>query len=70
MQANGGPAQPAAPVTVTGSFGISPDVTVPEIAPPSSLYIKTLYQGIGSEGDAPRPQSARFRRRCEGLGDP
>jgi hypothetical protein len=34
---------------VTGSFGISPDVTIPEIAPPSSLYIKTLYQGIGAK---------------------
>ena len=49
MQANGGPAQPAAPVTVTGTFGTSPHLTIPEIAPPSSLYIKTLYQGTGAK---------------------
>jgi FKBP-type peptidyl-prolyl cis-trans isomerase len=49
MQANGGPAQPAAPVTVTGTFGTSPDLTILEIAPPSSLYIKTLYQGTGAK---------------------
>jgi FKBP-type peptidyl-prolyl cis-trans isomerase len=48
MQKNGGPAQPGAPVTVEGTFGTSPDVTIPATTPPSSLYIKTLYEGTGA----------------------
>jgi hypothetical protein len=42
MAANGGPAQPNAPVNVTGAFGASPDLTIPETAPPASLYTTTL----------------------------
>ena len=48
MQANGGPAQPGAPVTVTGAFGAAPDMTIPAKTPPSSPYVKTLYQGTGA----------------------
>lgn len=48
MQANGGPAQPGAPVTVTGAFGAAPDMTIPATTPPSSFYVKTLFQGTGA----------------------
>ena len=48
MQANGGPAQPGAPVTVTGAYGAAPNMTIPAKTPPSSLYVKTLYQGTGA----------------------
>ena len=47
-QANGGPAQPGAPVTVTGVYGVAPNVPIPAKTPPSSLYVKTLYQGTGA----------------------
>jgi FKBP-type peptidyl-prolyl cis-trans isomerase len=48
MQANGGPAQPGAPTTVTGAFGSAPTVSIPAKTPPSSLYIRTLIQGTGA----------------------
>ena len=48
LQANGGPGQPGAPVTVTGAFGAAPDMKVPAKTPPSSLYVRTLYQGTGA----------------------
>jgi FKBP-type peptidyl-prolyl cis-trans isomerase len=48
MQANGGPAQPGAPVTVTGAFGAAPAMKIPANTPPSSLYVRTLYQGTGA----------------------
>jgi FKBP-type peptidyl-prolyl cis-trans isomerase len=48
LQANGGPAQPGAPVTVTGAFGAAPHMTIPARTQPSSLYVKTLYQGTGA----------------------
>ncbi len=48
MQANGGPAQPGAPVTVTGAYGAAPNMTIPGKTPPSSFYLKTLFQGTGA----------------------
>jgi FKBP-type peptidyl-prolyl cis-trans isomerase len=48
MQANGGPAQPGAPVTVTGAYGAAPNMTIPAKTAPSSFYVKTLYQGTGA----------------------